>query len=673
MRQRTRQIRPGGFEAAPFFLLAWLLACFALCETRSANQLEPGLAVTFTTADNDQSKTSDVAVLPNVQLYVPAGKPPTPFLPGGKFSADWVGFISSEIRDNYTFQADLNGGLKLEINGAAVWEAGAKGTNTGPGKPVRLNKGTNSFKVHFISPSEGDALMRLNWSSKEFAPEPIALNALTHATTPELQQASQLRLGRELFIEFRCAKCHAGPAPDAGIPELAMDAPALDGIGSRRNYDWMARWIADPKAVRPMAHMPKLFHGLKAKEDAEAVAVFLASLKSASASKESKEPAADQSKAGQKHFETLHCMACHNTPGTAENDPQKISLAHLREKFAPGALVAFLRKPGEHYAWIRMPDFKLTADEAAQLAAFIQSSADTPKDVAAPADNAVLERGRKLATTSGCLSCHSLKIENQFKSRSLPDLTPDKWTEGCLADKQGDDSKAPQFYFSAAEREALQAFAATDRASLTRHVPIEFAKRQSRLLRCAECHGKFEGFPPFDGLGGKLKPDWMKALVRGEVTYKPRPWIEARMPAFAQYAEGLAVGLAAEHGLPPQTPAEPPIDAEAAKIGRKLVSANGGFFCVSCHAVGSVQAMQVFESQGVNFAHTGARAEKSYFHRWVRNPLRIDPATKMPVYFDAEGKSPLVDYYNGDAEKQIEAIWQYVRLGDKMPSPAEPQ
>src|SRR3989441_4752553 len=225
MRQRTRQIRPGGFEAAPFFLLAWLLACFALCETRSANQLEPGLAVTFTTADNDQSKTSDVAVLPNVQLYVPAGKPPTPFLPGGKFSADWVGFISSEIRDNYTFQADLNGDLKLEINGALVWEAGAKGTNTGPGKPVRLNKGTNGFKVHFTSPSEGDAWVRLNWSSKEFAPEPIALNALTHTTTPELLHASQLRLGRELFIEFRCAKCHEGPAPDAGIPELAMDAP----------------------------------------------------------------------------------------------------------------------------------------------------------------------------------------------------------------------------------------------------------------------------------------------------------------------------------------------------------------------------------------------------------------------------------------------------------------
>jgi len=145
------------------------------------------------------------------------------------------------------------------------------------------------------------------------------------------------------------------------------------------------------------------------------------------------------------------------------------------------------------------------------------------------------------------------------------------------------------------------------------------------------------------------------------------------MPAFARHAEGLAIGLVEQHGLPPRTPAEPPVDQEAAKVGRKLVSANGGFFCVSCHAVGGAAAMQVFESQGVNLAYTGARVQKSFFHRWVRNPLRIEPATKMPVYFDAEGKSPLTDDYNGDAEKQIEAIRQYVRLGDRMPSPAETQ
>ena len=135
----------------------------------------------------------------------------------------------------------------------------------------------------------------------------------------------------------------------------------------------------------------------------------------------------------------------------------------------------------------------------------------------------------------------------------------------------------------------------TDRASLTRHVPAEFAERQARLLRCAECHGKFEGFPPWETLGGKLKPEWMKAFIGGELAYKPRPWIEPRMPAFPQYADALATGLTEEQGLPPRTSAEPPIDMETAKIGRKLVSANGGFFCVSCHAVGQCDRLARYE------------------------------------------------------------------------------
>ena len=461
--------------------------------------------------------------------------------------------------------------------------------------------------------------------------------------------------------------------PDAGMPELTMDAPAFAGLGSRRNYHWMARWIADPKSMRSTARMPKLLHGPKAEEDAEAIAAFLVSLKADPAPKDAKEAGAEQIEAGRKLFETLHCIACHNTPGTTENDPQKVSFNHVREKFAPGGLVKFLLKPEEDYAWIQMPNFKLTADEAARLAVFLESAADKPEDVSAPAAVAVLERGKKLTQTTGCLNCHTLKIESQFKTKSLADLTPDKWRQGCLAENADGQAKAPQFNLTSTEREALRAFAATDRASLARHVPAEFAERQARSLRCAECHGKFEGFPSFDALGGKLKPEWMKAFIGGELTYKPRPWIEARMPAFSKYAEGLAIGLTEEQGLPPRTSAEPPIDMETAKIGRKLVSANGGFFCVSCHAVGSMAAMQVFESNGINLAYTGARLQKEHYHRWVRNPLRIDPASKMPVYFDAEGRSPLTDYFNGDAEKQIEAIWQYIRLGDKMPPPETPK
>src|ERR1041385_49226 len=96
---------------------------------------------------------------------------------------------------------------------------------------------------------------------------------------PELRKATELRLGRELFIEHRCAKCHTTRAGAPAISELAIDAPSFEGIGSRRNYAWLVRWIADPKAVLPTARMAKVLHGSKADGDVAAIAAFLASSK----------------------------------------------------------------------------------------------------------------------------------------------------------------------------------------------------------------------------------------------------------------------------------------------------------------------------------------------------------------------------------------------------------
>jgi len=107
---------------------------------------------------------------------------------------------------------------------------------------------------------------------------------------------------------------------------------------------------------------------------------------------------------------------------------------------------------------------------------------------------------------------------------------------------------------------------------------------------------------------------------------------------------------------------------EFAKLGQKLVGKDGGFSCVSCHGVGNMEAMEVFESEGINLAYSGERLLLPYYRRWLRNPLAIDPQSKMPVYFE-DDKSPLTEVLDGDADKQIDAIWQYIRLGTKMPPP----
>ncbi len=678
-RRWVNTFRRGGFSHRKSSLLSslGLLTALALLNNPTRVDAEAktdaGLKVTFTLSEGGAA--TDVDTTPNAWLYVPAGQPATPFLKSGKFSATWEGSINVDLRDSYTFSAELNGALKLEINGEVILEATGTGGTTAASKKIRLNKGANPLKIQFTSPEQGDAVLRLLWASQDIAPEPIPLNSLTHAADDAgLQKPDQLRLGRELFVEHRCAKCHITFVTERTMPEISMDAPGFEEIGSRRGAAWMAKWILDPKSQRTAkVHMPKLLHGATAKADAEAIAAYLASLKSAG---EEKAPAAaaDAVASGKKLADTLHCVACHNLPEATKLEPTKITLKHVAEKFPGGQLAAFLQKPDAHYRWIRMPRFKLTADEAGRLAAYLLAAAENTAATVPSSDAAIIEHGKTLVQTSGCLNCHATgsgnKLENKFTATPLADLAPAKWQGGCLAATPGDTSKAPQYGFTEVERAALQAFGATDRGSLQQHVPVEFAARQARSLNCTECHGKFEGFPTFQILGGKLRPEWSKAFIAGEISYKPRTWLESRMPAFPSRAEYLAKGLAMQHGYPPVSPEDPAFDQAAADVGRQLVGTDGGFSCIACHAIRELGATQVFESAGINFAYSGERLRPAYLRRWILNPLRIDPQTKMPVYFN-DGHSPLTDIYDGDATKQINALWQYIRQGQKMPLPKD--
>jgi len=662
-----------------------------------------GFAVKFTSADGE---VSDVMVLPNLWLFVENGKSATPFLPPGKFTAVFEGNINGDLRANYLFKAEeLSGSLKLEVNNVVVLDTTTPGALS---KSVQINKGANAVRATFTSAGQGDSFVRVGWTEKGTNVNPIPNAVITHANTPELQKAEMVYLGRELFLEHRCAKCHTEKF-SSPVPELSMDAPTFDGIGARRNYEWLAKWILDPKATRASVHMPKLLHGAKAKGDAEAIAAFLVTLKTEpplaaeakaipfgynpkafeeirkrsgvnakAAAGDANETPADQNQERKPIFERLHCISCHNTPGAKENDPAKISLKHVAQKFRDVNLAEFLKVPERHFDWIRMPNFKLADAEAKEIASLLLKDADKVEGKLGVTDESLVRRGKELVQTAGCLNCHNAaSLENKFSTASLAKAA--KEAKGCLAEKRDENSKAPDFAFSAKERDALVAFIKTDFSSLSRHAPLEFASRETRLLNCTACHGQIDLVPPLDVLGGKLKPEWAAAFIGGEpfkvradIHPKGELWVEARMPAFKSRAKLLAEAMAMQQGYAPKTPAEGPIDEEAAKVGQKIIGLDGGLSCVNCHAINDVPAVAVFESEGINLGLTSARLLKPYFFRWLRSPLTIDPGTKMPAYFE-DGKSALTDYYDGDGEKQINALYQYIRQGEKMAAPAAGQ
>jgi cytochrome c1 len=432
-------------------------------------------------------------------------------------------------------------------------------------------------------------------------------------------------------------------------------------------------------------------------------------------------------------FSTLNCITCHRQPAAqdeaappppAEGDaaagdkpPERVPLKYVKAKFKPGALAAFLLNPSAHYQWIAMPNFRLSKEEADALAAFLlaEAAGELPADL--PAGDPT--KGKQLVEASGCLNCHAVgtghagggdggKAKSTLAVAALNDIPKDGWTRGCLAADDAGRKAAPAYALTDAQRQAIVAFAATDRTSLLRDAPAEFAERQIKALNCAGCHARdgresllattydaelkeleqkypapkgehAESFAPdqraplMTWFGEKLRPQWAAAFVAGEVKYKPRPYLHARMPAFAARAAGLAAGMAAEHGCPPAEPAHAESVAEMAAVGSKLAgrTPNQAFSCTQCHAVAQQPPFAPFEAPAVNFAYASDRLRKDYYHRWVHNPLKLDPTTKMPAFERDDGKTTITGVYDGDARKQFEAIWQYLLAGPAIKPPAE--
>ena len=124
-------------------------------------ELLDGLAVTFRSATGDQS---DTTVRPHFMLYVPLGQAPTPFVAPGAFIAEWEGVIQLDLRDRFVFQAELNGSLRMELNGEVVLDVTSDGLETEQSRRIRLNSRGNTLKATYSSPPDGDDFFRLYWS-----------------------------------------------------------------------------------------------------------------------------------------------------------------------------------------------------------------------------------------------------------------------------------------------------------------------------------------------------------------------------------------------------------------------------------------------------------------------------------------------------------------------------
>ncbi|HWB00546.1 MAG TPA: hypothetical protein VG713_18765, partial [Pirellulales bacterium] len=306
-------------------------------------------------------------------------------------------------------------------------------------------------------------------------------------------------------------------------------------------------------------------------------------------------------------------------------------------------------------------------------------------------DDRLIERGRGLFASLGCAACHKLReadaevdIASTLKAPKLSALDPER---GCLSAAP---HEAPNYALSAAQRRALaSALANHEQASTGKADAKEMIPQYLAALNCVACHQR-DGFggveperndyfvstikemgdegrlpPLLTGVGGKVRMSWLRDLVGKGV--KDRPYMLTRMPVFGlANAKPVIEAMAAADKLPPVAElefSEPPYRVK--DQGRFLIGSKA-FSCVKCHTFGEFKAEGI---QSIDMTTMTRRLERDWFVRYVRDPLAFRPGTRMPAAWPKTGKSFLPTVFDGDADKQIAAVWTYLLDGKKAAAP----
>ena len=644
------------------------------------------LVATFT-----QNGLKDTRLVRFPALFIPAGKPPTPFLSVGKFDVEWTGNIEIKERSRLYFSFEGKGNASLMIDGElAVSEEGELGK--AKSKRLRLNPGSHEISLKYSSAVDGSANFRLYWEGEEMTRQTMPPTVFASELNENVTKGGMIRRGRMVFTEQHCAKCHA---PEGGfgadpMPETGEIAPILVGIGDRVSDEWLKHWIANPKALKPTTHMPQLINpetseGLQQAADLTA---FLTASKTGG-KVDKLVPDKELIKAGGANFHELGCIACHY-PANEEakvDGTNRVPLNNVSSKFLPDQLGAFLKTPEAYHPYTGMPNFRLSDEEAASIAAFLQTESDgkeTKSTYKFPVGDAT--RGAALAESLQCGTCHPGLPGGVSKSVSLDGIFKLDWAQkGCVA---ANDSRKelPVPNLGEGDLEALLAFSKAGPDSLKKQDLAEFAERQVKAKRCTACHALDDeasllnslhastaglvahlktldervdqSRPQLTFIGEMLYTSYIESMLSGTVEQRPRPWLGTRMPAFKAYAKTLAEGFSQLHGFEPCAPLKIETVPELVKIGGSLVGADG-FGCNTCHGNGDIQPTAAFEVGAVNFKLIPERLREGYYYRWMDHPAAVVPGNKMPKY--AEGnQSQRGDILDGDATKQYQAIWNWL-------------
>jgi len=315
--------------------------------------------------------------------------------------------------------------------------------------------------------------------------------------------------------------------------------------------------------------------------------------------------------------------------------------------------------------------------------------------------------GESLVARYGCFGCHTVpkfekaqpigtelteagsKLVAQFDFGFLPiEHSRHDWYKEKLHDPRIFDVgrvkrpeellKMPNFQFSDKDVEAISGVLVS---MVKDPVPLEMRDRTSASIaegrqlvaekNCRGCH-IIEGaggdirptkeqaqWPPnLNTQGFKTQPLWLHPFLKDPSIVKLRPWLTARMPTF-HFTESQAASI--ERYFSEIDKVDYPFintsidtDPDTLKVGAELFAK---LQCQSCHPTSNViPPGKAPEDLAPNLQLASQRLRPDWVLRWIEDPQKIFPGTRMPSFFAAGQPNPFPDILGGDSKKQIKAL-----------------
>jgi mono/diheme cytochrome c family protein len=588
------------------------------------------------------------------------------------------------------------------------------------GQGVALTVPTAHGELHLFdqTPRLAEPLLMGTWDQSQ-------CRKCHQAELPTLQFASTIARGQNLFQTMGCPGCHLVQ----GYEQQAKVAPDLQRIASKVNPGWLVEWIKDPKAYWPATKMPNFRLSW---EESEAAAAYL--LSSSTPYSGANYPGNGDSEAGKKLVEAIGCLGCHQINGVGSAFAPDLS--QVGGKVNAAWLFAWVKNPQEYLPHTRMPNLRLSDEQAAHITAYLMTlgaKAERPGFAQKVADPRLVEAGNRLIGRFGCYGCHDIygmeaqprvgaelttfadkrpwemvfgdvplvkkrdhiispidRLVNLYHDGKQIEESWEGWSFGKLKNSRmyATDriiQQMPDFAFSDADAAALlvQLRSFTDERMLPSFLSTPSDAEALRLAglglfdkyNCLGCHN-------LAGQGGTIAPNlaYEGSKVRGEwllgflkQPYQIRPLMQAHMPTFP-LTEVEAVNLR-DYIMQTFLDERVPKAPQIAQAITPDLAAQGEKLYwekYPCFTCHQIQGKTGGAAVGPDLTDAWKRLNPDWMVQWIKNPQAFDPATLMPNLGVPDADAVALVAYLESVSRQMTARADSGAGGAKPPAPNPP-